>query len=185
MAIDFAQRIQDAIRNSDHPDIIGWIVDLRENGGGNMWPMVAGIGPILGEEIAGYFVDVNNAHNSWRYKDGASFIDGYSIMTLEAPYELINPNPKVAVLWDGEVASSGEALAISFIGRENTRTFGTATCGLSTANTGFRLRDKSTLQLATAYMADRNLNLYGGQLIPDEEAHAGNIIQKAIDWIEN
>ena len=51
------QQIQDQIKIMDHPYNIGWIVDLRGNGGGNMWPMLAGIGPILGEGIAGYFID--------------------------------------------------------------------------------------------------------------------------------
>ena len=31
----------------------GWMVDLRGNGGGNMWPMRAGIGFALGEGVAG------------------------------------------------------------------------------------------------------------------------------------
>ncbi len=34
----------------------GWIVDLRGNTGGNMWPMFTGIGPILGEGNVGSFV---------------------------------------------------------------------------------------------------------------------------------
>ncbi|WP_026210784.1 S41 family peptidase, partial [Flexithrix dorotheae] len=106
------------------------------------------------------------------------------ITQLENPYELIIPNPKVAVLLDNEVGSSGEAIAISFIGRDDTKSFGTATCGLSTANTAFKLSDNSTLYLATAFMADRNLNLFGNQIIPDEEANAQNILQKAVEWIE-
>ncbi len=184
-AIDFAQKIHDQISNSDDSNIIGWIVDLRGNGGGNMWPMLAGIGPILGEGIVGYFVDLDSRQTSWRYMNGSSFVNGNPITQLENPYELIIPNPKVAVLLDKEVGSSGEAIAISFIGRENTKSFGTATCGQSTANTGYKLSDNSTLYLAVAYMADRNLNLYGDQIFPDEEANAQNIIQKAVDWIEN
>lgn len=34
----------------------GWIVDLRGNRGGNMYPMLAAIGFILGDGSAGYFV---------------------------------------------------------------------------------------------------------------------------------
>jgi len=37
-----------------HPT--GWIIDLRGNGGGNMWPMLAGIGFVLGDGPAGSFV---------------------------------------------------------------------------------------------------------------------------------
>ena len=29
---------------------------LRGNGGGNMWPMIAGVGPLLGEGPLGYFI---------------------------------------------------------------------------------------------------------------------------------
>ena len=91
----------------------------------------------------------------------------------------------MAVLIGPEIGSSGEAVVISFIGRENTRSFGSATCGLSTANSGFKLSDNSTLFLTVSYMADRNLNQYGGKVLPDEEASPQEIIQKAVDWIEN
>ena len=30
--------------------------DLRGNIGGNMWPMIAGVGPILGDGIIGWIV---------------------------------------------------------------------------------------------------------------------------------
>jgi carboxyl-terminal processing protease len=183
-AISFAQEIQDQIREADHAGITGWIVDLRENGGGNMWPMLAGIGPVLGEGIVGYFVNAGNGTSTWSYRDGSSYFNGTLRTPLEDAYELINPNPKVAVLLDNEVASSGEAIAIAFIGRDNTKSFGTATCGKSTAIDVFTFSDNSQLNLAIANMADRNLTAYGGQIIPDEEANADNIMQKAIDWIE-
>jgi hypothetical protein len=184
-AIDFAQNIQDQIRSKDDSGLVGWIVDLRGNRGGNMWPMLAGIGPILGEGTVGYFVNARGGTSSWRYIDGASFIGGTRITKVEDEYELISPNPRVAVLLNEKVVSSGEAIAISFIGRSDTRSFGTATCGLSTANSGYKLRDQSTLYLAVANMADRNLNVYGNQILPDVEANAGDIINKAVEWIEN
>src|SRR5262245_24515826 len=44
----FAVSIQAAIAASDRDGLIGWVVDLRGNGGGDMWPMIAGLGPVLG-----------------------------------------------------------------------------------------------------------------------------------------
>ena len=38
------------------PDLLRWIVDLRGNYGGNIWPMIAGVGPVLGEGIIGWIV---------------------------------------------------------------------------------------------------------------------------------
>ena len=47
----------------------GWIVDLRGNTGGNMWPMLTGIGPILGDGPAGSFVAADG-NITWFYQDG-------------------------------------------------------------------------------------------------------------------
>jgi hypothetical protein len=38
-AIERASQIQSAIRSADRETTTSWIVDLRSNGGGNMWPM--------------------------------------------------------------------------------------------------------------------------------------------------
>jgi hypothetical protein len=47
-ADEYAESLQRSIRMVDCPGLAGWIVDLREDGGGNMWPMIAGLGPVLG-----------------------------------------------------------------------------------------------------------------------------------------
>jgi len=183
--IALAEDMQTLIKAKDNENIIGWIVDLRDSGGGNMWPTLAGIGPILGEGIAGYFIDPDNLQSSWGYSNGASGSRQNPIVTVSSPYELINPNPKVAVLLDKGIASSGEAIAIAFIGRENTKSFGSPTCGLSTANRRFSLSNTATLNLTVSYMADRNKQQYGIPINPDVESGNETIIQQAIDFIEN
>ena len=182
---NFAVDLQNQIREQDNAGLNGWIVDLRGNTGGNMWPMLAGVGPILGEGTVGYFIGPDNSDLSWSYNNGASVLGQNAIVRVPPVYELINPDPKVAVLLDNGVRSSGEAIAIAFIGRENTRSFGMATCGLSTANRGFPLSDGSVLLLTTDYMADRDRNLYGFPIEPEVEASNDNIIELAIDYIEN
>ena len=37
------------------PEVCGWIVDLRSNTGGNMWPMLAALGPLLDGGLVGAF----------------------------------------------------------------------------------------------------------------------------------
>src|ERR1700752_4676572 len=52
----FATKIQSIIKNIDSENQVqNWIVDLRENTGGNMYPMIAGIGPLLGDGVLAYF----------------------------------------------------------------------------------------------------------------------------------
>lgn len=183
--IAYAQEIQKAIKTEDSENVLGWIVDLRGSGGGNMWPALAGIGPILGEGIAGYFIDSNDEQTSWGYSNGAPVNNQTPMVRLLNPYELINPNPKVAVLLDKGIASSGEAIAISFVGRDNTKSFGSPTCGLSTANSGFNLSNNATLYLTVAYMADRNKHKYGVPVAPHMASDNQTIIQQAIEFIEN
>lgn len=183
--VAFAEGIQQSISTQDSQDIIGWIVDLRNNSGGNMWPMLAGIGPILGEGTAGFFVGPDYPSIQWYYSFGSAINGNSAIVSLSSPYELINPNPKVAVLLNKAVGSSGEAIAVSFIGRPNTRSFGSETCGLSTANSGFSLSDGSTLFLTVAYMADRNQNSYGVPIVPDVPSTDETIIQEAINYLSN
>ncbi|UOY07309.1 S41 family peptidase [Muricauda sp. SCSIO 64092] len=183
--VAFAENIQEDIRTQDNQDITGWIVDLRNNTGGNMWPMLAGIGPILGEGTVGHFVGPDNSRYVWSFSDGVAILDSRPLVRVSENYELLNPNPKVAVLLNKAVISSGEAIAISFIGRENTMSFGSETCGLSTANSGFTLSNGWTLGLTTAYMADRNQNVFGEPITPDTPATNRTIVQDAINYLRN
>ncbi|MBC7897327.1 MAG: S41 family peptidase [Cytophagaceae bacterium] len=184
MPAEFAQRIQDSIRTHDRVGLAGWIVDLRGNTGGNMWPMVAGVGPVLGEATLGYFIGPTGGETMWEYRDGASRLNGTPVQSLLATYRVIRENPRVAVLTDNGTASSGEAVAISFRKRPDTRTFGGGTCGLSTANQGYAMPDGAVLQLTTALMADRTKASYGDVVPPDEViTDQGQLAQRAVAWI--
>jgi len=180
----YAQRIQDSIRVTDRDGIVGWIVDLRGNAGGNMWPMIAGIGPILGEGVVGHFLDADSTFTPYSYRDGASASGDTPLHQVSSVYRLKRPNPRVAVLTDGWVASSGEAVAIAFRERPDTRSFGTATCGLSTGNTTYWLSDTSRLVITAATMADRKRLAYGDVIPPDEVvANPDDTVSRAIEWL--
>ena len=180
----FANEIQNQIKRQDHLRLKGWIVDLRNNGGGNMYPMLAGIGPILGEGVAGYFITPDRREISWGFQNGNAVYNNDPLKLLSDSYKLLVSNPKVAVLLNFAIASSGEAIAVSFIGRENTKSFGSATYGLTTGNQGFRLSDNAILYLTTVYFADRNKKTYGGGPInPDVISSSATIINDALAWI--
>ena len=71
-ATGFADALQDVVEAVDATAPCGWIVDLRENPGGNMWPMIAGVGPILGEGVLGAFVDPDSVRQLWFYRAGVA-----------------------------------------------------------------------------------------------------------------
>ncbi len=182
--IAYAEAVQDQIREADKPALIGWIVDLRGSTGGGLWPILAGIGPVLGEGTAGYFIYPDNIEAGWGYSNGASTALGDPVTQLSNPYQLISGNPKVAVLTDGAVAIAGEFIAISFVGRPNSRSFGAPTCGHSTGFLTFSLSHNYIIGLTIANMADRNKNLYGGVVAPDVVVNNTQIIQTAVSWLE-
>jgi C-terminal processing protease CtpA/Prc len=184
-ATAFANALHRTIAAADRDGLAGWIVDLRGNTGGNMWPMLAGVGPILGEGLAGYFIDPDGAESWWEYRDGASWNDAELLQRVDAPYRLRREAPKVAVLIDNGTVSSGEAVLIAFQRRPDTRSFGTATCGRSTANMEYKLSDGASLFLSVAIMADRSKFPYGAQVLPDEEIlDPLEVERRAVAWLQ-
>jgi len=183
-ATTFASGIQATIRNADRDSLIGWIVDLRGNGGGNMWPMIAGLGPVVGSGTLGAFIDPDGQEILWGYRDGASWLGSRDLQRVPSPYTLRRPNPRVAVLVDNGVASSGEATFLAFRRRPDTRSFGAPTCGLSTANSGFPLSDGALLNLTVSVMADREKGLAGDQIAPDERVTGTTaVVDRAVEWL--
>ena len=157
----------------------GWIVDVRGNTGGSMWPMLAGLGPVLGPGRLGAFVEASGDRWPWFYDDGRAgvvFLDGWfkvGAAEVEAPpHRLDPPHPPVAVLTDGRTASSGEAVAVAFRGRPNARSFGASTMGKTTGNQTVRLPDGARLFVTGSVYADRTGRVYGGPLAPDVRSTA-------------
>ena len=172
------------IKQRDNESLKGWVVDLRGNFGGDMSPMLLGIGPILGEGIVGYTAYPDKTFHSWNYSNGNFNFDETEKGDRER-YILKRPNPYVAVLTDTLTASSGEAVAIAFKGRNKTKSFGWRTYGVSTSNEGFTLSDGSRMLLTVAVFADRNKHLYGGPVIPDIIVEPNKALDKAIQWLRD
>jgi carboxyl-terminal processing protease len=183
MTSTYANQMHSRVRTQDLRDPVGWIVDLRGNVGGNMWPMIAGLGAILGDRTLGFFIDPDGIESTWEYEDGKSILDGRTLHTVAVPYAVNRADPKVAVIIDGRVASSAEGAAIAFMGRPNTRFFGTPSCGLSTVNSTFIIHG-ATLHLTVATIADRNRFAFGDTLRPDEViTDVQQLNQRVIDWL--
>jgi len=163
----------------------GWIVDLRNNFGGNMWPMLAAAGPFLSNGVQGYFITPDNKTTRWEYKDGKALSDTIMLAQNHHVISLHIKNPKIAVLIDNKTASSGEAMAVVFKGLPNVRFFGEKTYGVSTGCDSFTLSDGSRINLATSVFADRNKNKYGESIAPDLACSSEAALYNAIKWIEN
>jgi C-terminal processing protease CtpA/Prc len=175
------------IIEEDQRDLKGWIIDLRFNAGGNMWPMVVALTPFYSDGILGYFF---NAKDTSIYTKGDNQIwlgtSSQTLRFLSEPitYQLKNNNLKVAVLVSGWTMSSGEALAISMKSQKNVRIFGTKTYGFSTANQPLKIEDDAYLILTTSVDADSKKVVYWDGIEPDTKATCETLIEELEKWFE-
>ena len=195
--VAFETKIQQLIASLDSARPEGWIVDIRGNVGGNMWPMIAGLGPILGEsnDLGESFT--TSGHSVVTYRDGvASEVEDTGERAAYprvdgTPYKM-KDSPAVAVLIDNWTGSSGEAVAIAFRGRPRTRFFGEHTQGVSTVNETFELSDGASMWLTIGVGADRTGKQYLNGLDPDELVKGPNqpvspeidpVVMHAVKWL--
>jgi carboxyl-terminal processing protease len=194
LATAFADTLHRVIARLDAAGVCGWIVDLRGNTGGNMWPMLAGLGPLLGPGTAGYFAGPDGRRDEWGYRDGASLLAGQPMVRVgAAPVRLRTPDPPVAVLTGPSTLSSGEAMAVAFRARVRTRSFGSPTGGRSTSNRTITLPDGAVMAITNAHLADRTGRTYGDPVAPDvpiatptpgQPATADPVARAARTWLE-
>lgn len=123
------------------PDTVsGVLIDIRQNTGGNMYPMIAAVHRFI-----------NDGDNMLRFRSRKrtqwiplSFV--CSGAGIEVKSHIDCP---VALLTDSLTASSGEATLLCFRGQENTKTFGGETAGYASANAPIAMPDGSSLVLTT------------------------------------
>jgi hypothetical protein len=191
----FVDSLQTFIREFDGAGACGWIVDLRSNPGGNMWPMLAGVGPLLGDSLFGWFTVRDQPDVPWRYSRGHAWsgsgdsIPSWAARGAQPAHVLRARYAPVALLIGRETGSSGEATAIAFLGRPNVRTFGDSTAGFASINNGYRLRDGANMVITIGFSKDRTRKQYGLRLTPDEFVPAASgpssnaALQRAAAWL--
>lgn len=187
-----AKKIRNALLKLSTKKVSKWIVDLRYNGGGNFYPMVSGIAPLIGEGVVGKLVSSNlDTLFTWSIKNGN--------FTYDIPDLVVLPNkptfqvpPKVAVLTSRWTASSGELVATCFKGRINTKFFGEATAGYA-SNTGWEIIDNQIIMvISTGFFCDRkgvvcDTNIPVDVEVPfavEKDVTKDSCIKKAIGWLQ-
>jgi carboxyl-terminal processing protease len=155
-----AQAIQDSLCSLNPQSLKGLIIDLRLNGGGNMFPMISGIINVLGEGKSGSFMKANNRiKNNLIIKNSLLLLDTISFCDVTVRCRFPD-NIKIAVLISPATGSSGEATAIAFKQKDNAMFFGEDSYGFCTATQGFYLPNGIHLLLSTSIMGDRKNKTY-------------------------
>ena len=173
-----------SLQAKDRP--CGWIVDLRANTGGDMYPMLLSVGPILGEGRLIGFVARKGSTLYVSYRDSTLSGDGEPVA---APLKVavFSPAPSVAVLVGPATVSSGEAVAIAFRERPNTRSFGAPTGGATDSPQTYRLADGAAVRVSVEWDVDRRGTVYKHPIRPDvavsEHLPDKAVVQAAEKWL--
>ncbi|SHK89524.1 Peptidase family S41 [Chryseobacterium polytrichastri] len=190
-----AGNIVDEIDKINSGKIKGWIIDLRLNTGGNMYPMIAGISDLIGdnEKIGGFVTSEKKSEGDWILKNGNIYVDNNQVLNRRKLKVPVGKQLPVAVLISGYTASSGEMTAVSLVGRKNTKMFGEDSAGYTTTNEGFKVDSNSGLNLAVGYVVDRTGKIYIENVKPDMEIIGGDNfedlntdkkITASVEWIK-
>lgn len=160
----------------------GWVVDLRGNGGGDMYPMLTVVSPLLGEGRAGTFTTPDGATTHWGIRRRHVYVGSRRTFVFRRVPRAANR--PVAVLTSGRTASSGEAVLVSFLGAAHARSFGEPTAGFATANRTFPLPDGARLAITMAFMTDRTGRTHGNTPIaPHTPVDGAGALDAAIAWL--
>ena len=169
----YAAKLSDSVAKLAPLSSCGWLVDLRGNTGGNMWPMLQGVEPLLGASPIGFFVKSSGRTEDWPRV-------GWNWRS-----RVPNADKPVAVLLDNRTASSGEMVAIAFLGRPNVRTFGAPTAGFTTGNASFPMSDGALLLITGAFARDRAGRDYSGPIQPDMTISPSEAQSAAAAWLKS
>lgn len=193
-----AQRLFDAVAEGADA-ACGYIVDLRGNQGGNVWPMLVGLSPLLGDGPQGRERNAAGEDSYYaRLEEGVAIVlegeyGGMAMTRAEAwrPLPRLRELP-VAILTDDAVASSGEGVAVAFRGRPATRYFGQQTNGTASSNSGVTLSDGVNLVVTVGMMVDRDGRTYPDGVPVDVEVTHGEdeaadpedaVVEAARGWL--
>lgn len=184
----FAGDRHNRARIQDGPDTKGWVIDLTTVNGGNIYPIIASLGPFYQQEILGYFIDAEGTEIPWGYSDDAAFVRSATNKqtVVSDPYTLQDANAKVVVVIDLPTAGAGEAATLSLKNRPNTLVIGRPSCGLASVTESFTLSNSDILVLATHHIADSEKEIFSGRLMPDEQiGNSAELLARIEEYIGN
>ena len=162
----------------EHLDAKGVIVDLRNNTGGNMYPMITSVSPLLPEGIVLQFKS--------RKQTTPIYLE-YVTESYQIASDRIGKLPMstpIAVLTDDHTGSSGEATLICFLGLDNVKTFGGPTAGYASGNVTHILADGYLFAITRSAEIARTGEIFCEDPI-DPDVATETPLEDAIAWIES
>ncbi|KIX90923.1 hypothetical protein TP70_05455 [Staphylococcus microti] len=161
----YAKKLNDALEKENYTKVI---VNLQDNDGGDMGPMIAGLSKIIPDGTLMSWIDRDGNHFDATLKDGKIMGGGTEVQVKAGAKDLKTP---VRVLISNKTASSGEITALAFKGRPHAQFIGQDTATYTTANTTIPLYDGAEMVITNYKIKDRTGVYYENDPIhPDIES---------------
>jgi len=150
----------------------GWIVDLRDNPGGDMYPALWGLLPIMNQ---GNLLSIHPPTGEATYlsQDRPGMLSLHGV-PLSSPMPTSAENSArravllpIAVLVNSNTASAGEAIMLALRSSSASFAFGLPTAGAMTGPSGLSLVDGAELTVSTWWIGSANGGIYPHSYIPD------------------
>ncbi|MCB0819270.1 MAG: hypothetical protein KDC13_01510 [Bacteroidetes bacterium] len=183
----YAQAFYDSVSYYLNDTIEGVILDFRYNSGGNVYPMLCGLYPLLGNENIIYETGPDyNIDRTWRLEDGKLLLNEYTVAKVDLKNKHLYPDLHVAVVIGPITISSGFVAAVAFRNRPNDIIMGKSTVsGYTTSNGYFQFPPNLSMNFSTNFICDRGKFVYEENLSPDlhlDDISDSTIISRAIKW---
>ncbi len=161
-----ARRMRSGLDSLIGLDAQRWIIDLRVNSGGNMWPMLEAMAPLFLEgPIAGSLDRTGKRFAEYAFRSGHFQRNGYSM--VELPVGKDRSKDPVIVLFGRYTASSGEAVAVCFDQRPNTTSMGEASAGYTTENGWTVVYDRLVVSISESVLCAKDDTPFSENIKPD------------------
>ena len=159
-----------------HQDARGVVIDLRDNTGGNMYPMIAAVSPLIPD---GFFISFKG--RKFNQPVSLDYVEQMAGITAKKKFKLPD-TLSIALLTNELTGSSGEATLLAFRGLKNTRTFGSPTAGFASANTPILLNDDYMMVLTIGQDVARTGEVFcDDPIAPD--VMTDSPLEEGISWI--
>ena len=168
--VKYADTVLQALPDS----LSGAVIDLRDNTGGDMYPMISAIHRFLPDGNVLRF----------RSRKRTQWIPLSYVVKCTGLPRYARIDCPVALLTNEWTASSGEAVLLCFRGLDSVRVFGGPTAGYASANRPFPMPDGSSLVLTTGCDVARTGEVFCDDPIDPDEL-TGTPLEDALAWLRS
>lgn len=185
---------RDTICKKISKPVKGWVIDLRTNMGGTMYPMMGALSFLTGDVRFSGLTNTNKqVEHWWSTRNGEIYFDEM-VQTAAGPHcKKDQSTAPVVLLTSFYTLSSGEVVVTAFKERPHTLHIGDTTGGLVTGNQWIPVGYDAVLNLSKGYYTDRTGREYRSGIAPDmvikakenfQDLLKDQKIQVALKWLK-